>query len=267
MSDISMDVSATDPSAIQGLAKRHLANEAMKLYIQEIPCKMKDAGFCVMHILECFSYVELGDDFRSAEDKYGKTWKELAAAGDDKTSAEEKGKAAPPGMKVYESWKRENAKTNSNTEYGFTTRQIACLKEIEQVIEAFGTDLDSEEHQRLRKIMSSFMVAALLQLRDPDQYDYYYRYQYTHTYKAVASVLSAEEATLLHIHWEETLRSLTCSHQATIDEMMAVIDGRCVEDTVPNTAVPLSPAKSILGSDCECEKRSRKQRKPLNATL
>lgn len=264
MSDIS-DVSATAPSAAHGVAQKDLAGAAMKLYIHEISSKMKEAGFCVIHILECFSYMELGDDFRSAKDKYGKNWKELTPAGDDKTSAEEKGKAAPLGMKVYKSWTRENDKTNSPTEYGFTTLQIACLKEIESMIDAFGTDVKSEEHQRLRKIMCSFMVAALLHLRD--QYGYYYPYKYTDTYKAVASVLSAEEATLLHTHWEETLRSLTCSHQATIDEMMVTIDGRSVETTATDAARPLSPALSVYSTDCEWLNRPRKHMNSLSQNL
>lgn len=71
------------------------------------------------------------------------------------------------------------------------------------MITAFRINVKSEEHQRLRKIMCSFLTTALLRLRD--EYGMGYPSIYKSDYKAVASQLSADTATELHSIWEVTL--------------------------------------------------------------
>ncbi|KAJ9112426.1 hypothetical protein QFC20_002214 [Naganishia adeliensis] len=170
-------------------------------------------------------------------------------------------------MNVYglEFWKRENDKTHSPGEYGFTARQLGCLEEIEDMIGAFGEDVEPQEHQRLRNTVCRFMATALAGLRSEYGIDAYSNYK--HKYKQIASELRAEKVTELHTLWEETLESLTCSHQATIDEMMAPIDGRSVETTATDAAIPLSPALSGYSSDREWVKLSGKQRNSLSKNL
>lgn len=88
----------------------------MELYIHEIPCKTKDAGFCVQQILRCFEHMALGDGLESARDKNDNTSPEIAAARyDDNTCPQQKERAEVLRMKDYglEFWKRENDKTHS----------------------------------------------------------------------------------------------------------------------------------------------------------
>lgn len=133
------------------------------------------------------------------------------------------------------------------------------------MIGAFGEDVEPQEHQRLRNAICRFMATALAGLRRGYGIDAYSNCK--HKYKEIASKLRAEKVTELHTLWEETLKSLTCGHQATIDEMLEAIGGRSVETTATDAANPLNPALSVYGSDCKWVKRSGKQRNSLSKNL
>jgi hypothetical protein len=152
--------------------EQDLVAKAIQLYIYKIPQQMHDAGFCAHHIEWCCRFLCIGDGADASEgeadiesedavpagaDDGVESSKERSNKTGDASSSEQNHQLQLPGLKFYQSWKNANDKTDKIGQYGFTSRQLRCLKDIEEEIKKLEahpqSGTQSGKHQALREVM------------------------------------------------------------------------------------------------------------------
>lgn len=173
-----------------------LRQEVVELYVDKIPRKMKNAGFSMKQMHSCFH--KLID-----------------------------------GVDRYTSWrkaKEENSDELGN--FGFTSRQLSCLHEIEEDIKELDFKHKATapvKYESLRLMASALLRDCLLVMtgavngRDADK-ERNQQANYRNRYWWIAHAVGTEkESTVLRPTFMETLTQLNGGCQQTVNEMIALL--------------------------------------------